>query len=340
MNKERKLFIKLTVLKLLQSYGDIFLPIPIKKITKSLDNCRLIPFSKFMKDNNLSYPEMIKFAETEDACTDYYPSINKYIIYYNDKDPSRMNSDRYRWNIAHELGHILLNHHKDNNKTRIFRNTLNAKEYSVFEDEADTFAAYLLVPHVMLSYYGVQNAHDIANKCRISMAAAKNRLLYYNYWKKYYQSNDKYDVELRKLLYSSPSNQSYIFCSNCGVHVGYNNIKKCRICGNSKAKFKLEATDVTYSKIEVDEHSKAIECPICGNNEVSKGDYCKICGTYLVNKCTSNNPDFKAKPVSCSESENNPLPGDARYCMYCGSKTTFLYNKLLTEWDNDDSLPF
>ena len=76
---------------------------------------------------------------------------NIYIIYYNDIDSHNIiNSNRYCWNIAHELGHILLEHHKTNEKTRIFRSSLSNQEYDYFEAEADYFAQLILVPHVVL----------------------------------------------------------------------------------------------------------------------------------------------------------------------------------------------
>lgn len=59
---------------------------------------------------------MITFVESKDACTDFYANKNLYYIYYNDVDASVTTSNRYRWNIAHELGHILLKHHVNNQK--------------------------------------------------------------------------------------------------------------------------------------------------------------------------------------------------------------------------------
>ncbi len=33
------------------------------------------------------------------------------VFYYNDIEPNIVNSNRVRWNLAHELGHIILGHH-------------------------------------------------------------------------------------------------------------------------------------------------------------------------------------------------------------------------------------
>ena len=76
----------------------------IKYIAKQLPNCRVIPYSKQMQKMKLTYGEMINYANTKDAFTDYYYKEDMYIIYYNDLDDGFNKCYRYRWNIAHELG--------------------------------------------------------------------------------------------------------------------------------------------------------------------------------------------------------------------------------------------
>lgn len=37
----------------------------------------------------------------------------------------------------------------------------------------------------------------------------------------------------------------------------------------------------------LDDNGRALVCPRCKNEELKyAGDYCKICGTYLINKCS------------------------------------------------------
>ena len=134
---ERRQEIKQAVYNTLQNYQQSNIPVKIKAITRSFPNIRLVSYSKHMKKENLSYDAMIDFTGTKDACTDYYAMVNFYIIYYNDIDRNITTSNRYRWNIAHELGHIMLNHHITHKKTRIFRNELSNSEYNELEEEAD-----------------------------------------------------------------------------------------------------------------------------------------------------------------------------------------------------------
>lgn len=126
---------------------------------------------------------MITFVESKDACTDFYANKNLYYIYYNDVDASVTTSNRYRWNIAHELGHILLKHHVNNQKTRIFRSSLTDTEYNELEAEADYFAQLILVPHAVLIGFKVDTYRTIRYMCKISDPAAKRRFYEYSIWK-------------------------------------------------------------------------------------------------------------------------------------------------------------
>jgi Zn-dependent peptidase ImmA (M78 family) len=140
--------IKEKVIKVLKHYQStidkkISFPIPIKAIAKSFKNIRVIPYSIHMREYNISYKNMILQCETDDAYTDYDFHKDLYIIYYNDIDVTKTKSNRYRWNIAHELGHIVLDHNLNSENTKLFRNKLDDYEYTILEKEADSFASYL-----------------------------------------------------------------------------------------------------------------------------------------------------------------------------------------------------
>ena len=109
IERTRRNKIKEIVISALTHANVLYLPVDVKKICKSYEFIRLIPFSIQMKHRRMTYEEVLIQCQTKDACADYYASKNKYIIYYNDIDKiAFINSNRYRWSIAHELGHILL----------------------------------------------------------------------------------------------------------------------------------------------------------------------------------------------------------------------------------------
>ena len=87
-----------------------------------------------------------------------------------------------------------------------------------------------------------------------------------------------------------------------------------------------------YNGYELDEEGRARICPICENEEINGGTYCKICGIQLINKCTKQiydrNGDLEFECAKIAE-------GNARFCIHCGGETTFYVNKLLKPWDEE-----
>jgi len=103
----------------------------------------------------------------------------------------------------------------------------------------------------------------------------------------------------------------------------------CPICGSKN--FKWMVGKMFYEGIEVDKDSKAIVCPVCNNEDSIEGDYCSICGTYIVNKCT--NDDYPGRSEYDEDICGKLLTGNSRFCPYCGAESTFHRDKLLKPWD-------
>lgn len=270
-----------------------------------------------MKRRDITYKEMIEFCGTSDSCADYYANFDKYIIYYNDIDlVNIVNSNRYRWNIAHELGHILLDHHKSTNKTRIYRSSLSDEEYDYLEAEADYFAQLILVPHVVLYAFKVATERQLKDFCKISGPAAARRFRDYKRWIRHINGKDTYDKPLFHYYYNFIYKKK---CLTCGAHLIQHEGKYCPICGNKtlqwgdgKMQYKI--------RYDLNEESRLYQCSVCKNENIPKDAiYCQICGTPVQNKCTS-----------CGKLADS----DARYCIYCGNKTTF-NSKVLPDWESE-----
>lgn len=320
ISPERRGIIKQIVIDTLTHAGFNYLPVDIKRICKSYDFIRLIPFSVQMKHRNMTYEEVCKQCGTDDACADYYAKPGKYIIYYNNIQKTQyINSNRYRWSIAHELGHVLLNHHKIYEKTRIYRCCLSDAEYNYLELEADYFAQLILVPHVVLYAFKIQTAAQLKALCKISNPAANKRFRAYNDWLHNVDHHDSYDRILYYFYYT------YIFkkhCTTCGACLIQSKGKYCIICGQKT----LQWGDgkMIYPKYEINENGKLKECPNCHNEETYiEGNFCQICGVNLVNKCSNPNCSY-----------TNSLPPNARYCPVCGNTSTFFNSNLLKSWNS------
>lgn len=286
-----------------------------------------------MREYNISYKNMILQCETDDAYTDYDFHKDLYIIYYNDIDVTKTKSNRYRWNIAHELGHIVLDHNLNSENTKLFRNKLDDYEYTILEKEADSFASYILAPYLPLFFLGIRTTIDMKNMCKISSPAAKYRFSEYVKWLKSTKNinpkNNLFEYSLWELFFQT------VKCKRCNqIFIGKKEYKYCKICGNPQIFFYWRNEKMTYSKIELNENQKPLECPRCKNEHLpSDGEYCQICGGHIYNNCTNVNSGYN----NCEHGER--LDGDARYCPYCGSPTTYYLDKLLKDYKEEFEQP-
>lgn len=324
IDPHRRQEIKFIVLSALQRIPNASLPVKIKELCKSYQNIRLISYSAHMKRYNLSYEEMKEYCGTSDSCADYYATHDKYIIYYNDIDVARIvNSNRYRWNIAHELGHVLLSHHKSNIKTRIYRCSLSDTEYDYFEAEADYFAQLILVPHAALSGFKIDNSRNIRYMCKISDPASKRRYYEYIKWKSHISAKDEYDCRVFYYYFNFIYKRK---CKHCGTGVVQRYGAYCPVCGQKTLNWG-DGDKMKYPLLKTLDNGKLKECPVCNNEETDiDGDYCQICGANLINHCSNNN---------CSNTKI--LPSNARYCPICGGTSTFYYSGYLKEWNYKES---
>ena len=289
-------------------------PIDIKGLIKSFPYCKVVSYKKHMKKYSLSANETIGFFGTEEGCTDYNPLKNRYIIFYNNLNEYYKSSERIRWTLAHELGHILLNHHKLTNKTKIFRSSLNDNEYSIFESEANRFAALLLAYPLILHKLDIRNKDDIKYICALSDEASDYRYNDYLKWIKRPILNTK-DRKILKNFYGFINHK---YCSVCNSKIDNKDIDYCPICGFSEI-LRGEGK-MKYDYVELNEKNKTKFCPTCENENTNiAGDYCQICGSHIKNLCT--NPNCEAE-----------LPGEARYCMYCAAPSSFYNNNYLCDW--------
>ncbi len=83
-----------------------------------------------------------------------------------------------------------------------------------------------------------------------------------------------------------------------------------------------------YDGIKLNLNGQALECPNCKSETTIKdSEYCITCGNSIINFCSN---------YGCSH-ERVPLPGNARYCPYCGEQTVFFTLGYLKKWDD---IPF
>lgn len=164
------------VLKLIIKHQINSLPVNLYKILEE-ENIMLATYKsgakifeiidKNLTKNNLGFSLRIK---------------NNYYIFYNDSVPEIIQ----RFTIAHEIGHIKLNHFYGEN-------------HENDEKEANMFAARLLMPMCILYECNVNSAEEISMMCKVSNSAARfryKRLQLVKLRKKFYVNKYEFKVKL------------------------------------------------------------------------------------------------------------------------------------------------
>lgn len=308
--------------KLFKKLGITALPIDLHLILDKL-NIQAFSFTEIQKVN----PKLVnrlKAKKCDAIVSKFQDSKECYIVYDDNALPRRI-----RFTIAHEIGHIQLQHIDSD---EILYRSHNSKDS--IEKEADAFAAEFLRPPILLSLLGIKKTEEISLICGVSEDAARICI----------KQIEKLGVAMHSTLSNFTSFYEKQFaefindfrakkyCHTCRGVLLNKDMLYCPICGNKNiSNYYLLRRLITmkYPKhITVDENSKAIICPGCKNEEIiENAQYCHICGTYLINKCT--------KELH-SESCGMPATGNARYCIHCGYETTFYKNGILQSWHNDN----
>lgn len=313
-------------------------PVQIIDIIEEIPNCILCTYKEFISafgNNNPAYIQ--KRIKTEDG----FIMLQKgyYYIVYNDK----IEIGRRNFTLAHELGHLYLGHLTDFDETLLSRGGLTKASYKVLENEANAFARNILAPITIIDeahllWATVQNVFDVTYKASNSRYSFANRDRV---------GIGKFNAELLKEHFAPFLNRK--FCFNChNVFVSEGNY--CPVCSSQNTSWDCKVAlpfdrrwdkfryikgvdyEMKYPSISVDENSKALICPKCNNEEIiPEGKFCKICGENLINFCEGFiDDDGNHLEEGCGKL----LPGNARYCPYCGAVSHFYNRGFLQSWES------
>lgn len=272
---------------------------------------------------------------------------------------------------AHEIMHHLF--HKDRG-TKVYSGyeRTTADQNPIVEWEANEGAAQFLIPYQTFipdyvdasrrnarePFPEIYACKELAKKYFVSPHVIKNRAENLNY--EIYQYLHGVPIkflDIRSNTYLAKNkinvNRKKFYCRVCLSQLESSH-DACPVCG---ARFHKE-NHVQFSKyiaegagymifpgIQIDDNGRAMECPTCHNTELpTVGTFCPICGQSLINECSADNYD---KTKNCYEY----LPGNARYCPHCGSRSTYFAREFLSAWDykppfadlpldNDEDLTF
>ena len=180
----RYTYINNLVLSIYNTLPVIQFPIDVKEVIKYIPNCRYMSYQQFAEVNHCSISDVIQICESKSGCTHYDILQDRYLILCNQSTQDNNNSGRQRWTCSHEIGHILCKHHSISAYEKLSENSLlphTNNQY--FEAEADYFAATLLAPFPLFSFFNIQSAIDIQNIFGLSCEASLYRFKQYVKWK-------------------------------------------------------------------------------------------------------------------------------------------------------------
>lgn len=280
---------------------------------------------------------------------DIYPDA---VILNSARNHTEQNVD-----CAHECIHLSFHRNEPCNAFQCFETALpNQNKY--LEWQANEGGAELLVPYKTLLPIIKKNFHCL--KTYLDIYLLKEELIYrYNVTEAvitYRLESLKYEIEqyingipvtnLHILSYSSQLKKGIKIkslnniamddlskdfeakhCNTCQSTISLKDATYCSICGGKS--FQWGDGKMKYlTKIKLNENNKAVRCPVCDNEDIlPDGSFCHICGSELVNKCID--VDFYGNGCGALAAAN------ARYCIYCGSETTFLHNGILMPWEEE-----
>lgn len=172
---------------------------PLEVLIKN--DCKVRTYQDISTSKGLSVSDMCNVLGTDDGITLYNAKHDTYAVAYN---TDRYRKERIRWTLAHELGHIILDHFAEFEQSRLIGGTLTDQELSILDKEADAFASEFLAPNIILysqQCFDINNIHDT---CLISYQAAGIKSNYLSRIERYdlhdidYRLMEQFHIELKR----------------------------------------------------------------------------------------------------------------------------------------------
>lgn len=277
-------------------------PIDLFRIIRKF-KWKLLTYEQMALQNNCTINDIIDCLGN-----DGYSIYNgkNYTIAYNNTIKSQ---GRINFTLAHEIGHVILNHHKDFNVTTILTDNFTRAEYKILENEANCFARNILAPAPLVSELSSFNMlFELPSYFNITLTASTARFSFLR--------NDLYYLTDRQIANFKEKYQRDKKCAVCSTKHLHINAKYCPLCGNKK----LILGDFSMKEYKGISIQELHECPKCENYDLQSEDkYCKICGLKLHNACTACGMEMDTS---------------ARYCTECGNVTSYFQSGILPDWRN------
>lgn len=349
-NKPRFQLVTKRAYELLAALNISEFPIDPRKIIAHFPNWFLIGWLQLRDDSGQDDPLYIHRDRAE-AKTVIQRGSSEYLIVFDERVD---NTQRIRWTLAHEIGHIIMGHLVEFESTALNRRGLTEKEHGVLEVEAHWFAAELLAPKTIIRRFNFDDSpQGISLICDISKEAAEKRLKdiarmdfgyfltenrilrnFYNHLSQggFYQViHNTASKFCPSSIYADLCKECRI-CKKCGAFVSDGKCKFCPICGFPVPDIRkydpynpdvgsIAVFDILDPKFAIYMKGKQYyEIPL---DKEDHARFCPACKNFeltaldiVCNKCGTATENLCLK-------EMKALPSECRYCPDCGNETTF-----------------
>lgn len=170
---------------------DINFPIDIKALIER--HGRILLQTKTEYDSWCLANNKPLYNDIDDAKCFYDPNRDVYLIVYN----NRKSVFRTRFSLAHELGHIVLEHLNQETLSLAYGNQPDYR-YMRLEGEANIFAGNILAPPIVIDSFYHRSPDYISLQIGVvfglSQEAARKRLADYKIWKTLRKSHFEYEL--------------------------------------------------------------------------------------------------------------------------------------------------
>lgn len=190
------------ILQIYRSLDGLSFPLDPRKPFQLMNNCKLMTYKTFSEINHCSLQEVFLLCESQSGCTYYDVSNDRYLVLFNSSTANNNVIGRIRWTLAHELGHVVLNHLPYIAEPLIAEHNFNNLSNPELEAEADYFAAAFLCPMPLFDQLHIQSASDIQNTFGLSYEASEVRWKEYIKWKRNHRKT-AWENDLKKIYQSS-----------------------------------------------------------------------------------------------------------------------------------------
>lgn len=304
--------------EVLEDYRIAQVPLQLDQIINALSNeVALMTYSRLMEIGHLSYAEVIQLMDSDLGACAYNPQSCQYVIYYNDT----LSEAWCRFTIAHELGHIFLEHHLIAGTDILSRTFVAKAQYKEYENEANAFARNLLSPaplaRLVVKNKQYSDVADVEKAFFITSKAAETRIAFLKRDLPYCTK------EMTERLLRIQIMEYLSSCKECGYALP-EVAEFCPSCGSTKRKRQFFFKQLP-DPIHIDLFHSVLMCPHCGNTELGLGaKFCRICGKPAINICEGHRRGRFA-------GQRHYNPHYARFCLACGAKTIFQTYEVLRE---------